>query len=385
MPKKVARLLKFFNSALYIVSAAMLITGAFLTVAVHPAAAQNSGAIWTTTGSCGDPQNKNQYKVGDVVYINYSNIDPNTVYDWIIIQTNSPGNPKRIAGDGAGQGTHNSGSGTSCWAAYTIPQSDDPGEYDVEYASKHDNYSVGPGPTATATSVPPTNTLVPPTDTVVPPTDTVVPPTETEVPPTETEVPPTETEVPPTETEVPPTETEVPPTATPTPPGGETPLPPTETPVPPTETVEPPTQTPTPPGGHLAPPSLGLAPDCNSDSKLVWTVYNPNSKPFPYEYFTVDGGAHQGGGSIDPGKHVLTTTSLGTHTVALFWGEGESTSLTGGMDVCPLIIPTQVGSNLIPVTGADDTGSLANGLMFGSLAVAGLGLVLTSIRKMFKL
>lgn len=421
MPKKATRLLKFFNNALYIVSAAMLITGAFLTVAVQPAQAIGgavAGSIWTTNGDCGDEtQDENHYFVGDIVYINYKDFTPGQTGVYWQIQQKSGGSEKPIVASGY----HDTGTGAGCFEAHTVKLEEVGNEYNVDYGPKQDNYQVDPRITATNTSVPPTatntntsvpptatntstsvpptetevpptETLVPPTETEVPPTETEVPPTETEVPPTETEVPPTETEVPPTETEVPPTETEVPPTATPTIPGGETPIPPTETPVPPTETVvpptetvEPPTWTPTPPGGHLAPPSLGLAPDCNSDSKLVWTVYNPNSKPFPYEYFTVDGGAHQGGGSIAPGKHVLTTTELGTHTVALFWGEGESTSLTGGMDVCPLIIPVTGGETLIPVTGADETGALANGLMFGSLAIAGLGLVLTSIRKMFKL
>jgi hypothetical protein len=135
----------------------------------------------------------------------------------------------------------------------------------------------------------------------------------------------------------------------------------------------------------LDPPVLGLAPDCNSNGELVWTVYNPNGVSFPYSYYTVDGGAHKGGGSIAPGKHILTTTGLGTHTIALYWGDGEHTSLTDGKDVCPLIIPVTGGETLIPVTGADKTGALANFFLYGSLAFAGFGFILTSLRRLFKM
>lgn len=72
---------------------------------------------------------------------------------------------------------------------------------------------------AAATAVPPTATptTLPPTDTPVPPTDTPAPTdTPTSIPPTSTPtaVPPTATSVPPTATTVPPTATRVPPTAT---------------------------------------------------------------------------------------------------------------------------------------------------------------------------
>ena len=54
----------------------------------YAVAAQQVGAIWTTTGSCGDPQNINHYSTGDDVYINGDNFEPGQ-YDWTI--TGQPG------------------------------------------------------------------------------------------------------------------------------------------------------------------------------------------------------------------------------------------------------------------------------------------------------
>jgi hypothetical protein len=117
---------------------------------------------------------------------------------------------------------------------------------------------------------------------------------------------------------------------------------------------------------------------------MQWYVVNPNSKNFPVEYYTVDG-VSKGGLSIPPGKHKLTTTPAGTHSVVLYYGESQSVSLSYTIDVCPLPVPVTGGTTLIPVTGADDTGNLAKGMMFGSSSLAGLGLVLSALRKMLHL
>lgn len=263
----------------------------------------------------------------------------------------------------------------------------------------------------TATEVPPTATVVPPTATVVPPTATEVPPTATEVPPTATEVPPTATEVPPTATEVPPTATVVPPTATVVPPTATevpptaTVVPPTETSVPPTDTPESPTLTPesptdtpvnpptaqtpnsptkTPKPPHVAEkPTLEVDPFCTGSGEMQWTVINPNSEGFWIEYYTVDG-ARRDGFTAAPGEHDLTTTSLGTHKVVLYFGESQSVSLTYTIDVCELPQP-QVGNNvLIPVTGADVSSHVTDGLFFASISLAGLGLILSALRRMLK-
>jgi hypothetical protein len=306
-----------------------------------------------------------------------------------------------------------------------------------------------PTHTPTRTSVPtltPTNTEIPtftPTNTEVPtltPTNTEIPtltPTNTEIPtltPTNTEVPtltPTNTEVPtltPTNTEVPtltPTNTEVPtstptntevPSATPTNTEGPSPTPtntnaptltPTNTQVPsatPTNTVVvsptstntqtpqipttvPTTSTPVLPPVLLQPVSLGVDPFCTDGGGMQWTVINPNSQNFTIDYYTIDGGSRQTSLIIPPGEHNLIITELGTHAVTLFFGGSSSVSLTYTLVDCKLPIPeTGTGENLmIPVTGTDLTNILGNSLIFASLVFAGLGLLLSSLRKLLSL
>ena len=120
-----------------------------------------------------------------------------------------------------------------------------------------------------------------------------------------------------------------------------------------------------------------------TDIWLCKPVINPNSSSFPIDHYTVDG-AVRGGFSALPGEHDLTKTSVGTHTVVLFYGESQTVSLTYTIDVCQLPQP-QVGNNvLIPVTGADNTGSLTNAMFFGSSTLAGLGLLLSALRRLLK-
>lgn len=193
-------------------------------------AQSGSGAIWTTTDSCGDPQNVNHYVVGAVVYINGANFDPNEAFAWDITRVSgSPPKPTVASGNNSADGT-----GAFCFAAYTLQSSDVGETYQATVGEvKSDNFRVDAAqedPTNT-----PTNTAMPPTNT---PTNTAVPPTNT---PTDTAVPPTNT---PTNTAVPPTNTPLP-TDTPTP----TAVPPTDTPLPtdtPTPTEVPPTNTPLP-------------------------------------------------------------------------------------------------------------------------------------------
>lgn len=117
---------------------------------------------------------------------------------------------------------------------------------------------------------------------------------------------------------------------------------------------------------------------------MQWTIENPNSSSFVYTSFTVDGVKH-GGGSAAPGSSKLITTTLGTHTVTVYYGDGDSVSDTGTLDVCPLPIPNTGGGLLIPVTGADKAQGLSNAFLMGGLAFAGLGLILTALRKLLGL
>lgn len=120
----------------------LLLTGLLLTLVNLPARAQggNSGAVWTTTGSCGTPQNVNQYQVRDEVYLNGSNFDPNTEYYWSI-----EGNKGGSSGDpgiAVAEGYYTTdGAGAFCFFAYTI-QEDDWGVYKYGFGNKNDNYTV---------------------------------------------------------------------------------------------------------------------------------------------------------------------------------------------------------------------------------------------------
>lgn len=231
-----------------------------------------------------------------------------------------------------------------------------------------------PTATFTPTDVPATETPVPTTETVVPTTETVVPTTETVVPTTETVVPTTETVVPTTETMVPTTETVVPTT--------ETVVPTTETVVPTEGTQVPPEGTPIPiPVTGLEPLTIEVDPYCTVDNRMQWTLENPNASAFVVSSYKVDSGPQLPGLSAAPGSTKLTTTALGTHTVTIYWGEGESKSLTYTLNVCPLSIPVTgaTGGLLIPVTGADQSSTF----IFSGIGLGGLGLVLTAIRKLF--
>jgi hypothetical protein len=103
---------------------------------VSPVRAGNSGAIWTTTNQCGDPQNVNKYLVGDQVYINGNGFESNN-YSWNI---GKPGN----SGSGVASGTFvvENVDGSFCFDAYTI-QSSDSGVYQVKFGGvKGDNYRI---------------------------------------------------------------------------------------------------------------------------------------------------------------------------------------------------------------------------------------------------
>jgi hypothetical protein len=255
--------LKFLAAAGY--SLGVICLGIAMVLGVTPAsvsfAQSGSGAIWTTTDSCGDPQNVNHYVVGAVVFINGANFDPDEAFVWDITRVSgSPPKPTVASGNDAADGT-----GAFCFAAYTLQSSDVGSTYQVTVGEvKSDNFRVEAAqeeptntPLPTNTSVPPTNTPLP---TEVPPTETLVP---TDVPPTETLVP---TDIPPTETLVP---TDIPPTETLVP----TDIPPTETlvptDVPPTSTPDPTDPPPTAISSTSVPPTDVPPPEATSPAVLI--------------------------------------------------------------------------------------------------------------------
>jgi len=390
MTRKFSKFARFVNRVMYIGSAAMMVAALFLSLS--PSAVQataNPGAIWTTNGDCGTSnQNVNHFNAGNHVYINFSGFNPGT-YSWKIQQIS--GNPKPIVASGS----YLVGvSGAGCFDAHTIQPSEGGHEYSVDFGPKNDNYQVNSytSPTATKTAVPTaTNTLIPTaTNTFVPTATKTLMPTNTLVPtdtsePTNTAVPtdtlePTATDVvEPTNTQVP-TATEV----------GDNEPSPTPTDV----TNEDPSSTPegeitptTPPHKNsLKPLVLAIDPFCTVDGLMQWTVENPNNVNITLYSFSVDGGPAQGGFSVHPGEMNLTTTPIGTHTVTISYGEAQTGKLTYTINVCPLPIPVTGGDTaIIPVTGANLNSNLSNGFFMGGLSLAGLGLILSSLRKIFHL
>ncbi len=103
-------------------------------------AAPGSGAIWTTSGSCGDPQNVNEYNVGEVIYINGAGFDAGN-YSWSI--TGQPGNSSGDPGSEVASDDYTVGSsGEFCFEAYTVADGDW-GVYKVAFGNaKNDNYHV---------------------------------------------------------------------------------------------------------------------------------------------------------------------------------------------------------------------------------------------------
>ena len=103
----------------------------------------NSGAIWTTDGSCGaEAQDLNHYQIGHTVYINGSGFSQGLHY-WTI--KGQPGqasaDPGIIVASGWIFVDH---TGNFCINAYTV-NNDDAGEYKVNVDNKGDNYRVDLG------------------------------------------------------------------------------------------------------------------------------------------------------------------------------------------------------------------------------------------------
>jgi len=143
------KLLLIINRIIYISAAAMLIAGMIFTFIGQPAPVL-AVAIWTTTGSCGDPQNINHYNHGDHVFINGAGFSPGD-YSWDI--TGQPGGASCDPDIAVASGVWTvDASGAFCFDAYTIAM-DDCGTYQTKFGGvKGDNYRVGDPPTLTPTN-----------------------------------------------------------------------------------------------------------------------------------------------------------------------------------------------------------------------------------------
>jgi len=100
------------------------------------------GSIWTTRSDCGVyEQNVNEYNIGEYVYINGANFMPGE-YDWAI--TGQPGSASCDPNMAVAIGSLTvDETGAFCFNAYQI-QEGDCKEYQVNFNSKHDNYTVIP-------------------------------------------------------------------------------------------------------------------------------------------------------------------------------------------------------------------------------------------------
>ena len=153
---------------------AVLLVAGFVNIQVVSA---NTGAIWTTTGTCGDPQNINHYVTGAQVFINGAGF-PEGDYDWEI--KGQPGqasnHPNIVVASGIVSVDE---TGAFCFSAYTIG-AEDGGTYTAQVGNKSDNYRVEqveptPVPTEEPTPEPTPEDPVGPTP---PPTDPTPTPTQ---------------------------------------------------------------------------------------------------------------------------------------------------------------------------------------------------------------
>jgi hypothetical protein len=400
MSSKFSRTMRFVNKLFYLGSAAMMMAAIALSVTTGTVAATgNSGAIWTTDSACGTAsQDVNIFHVGDHVYINFSGFPAGT-YAWTIQQIS--GNPKPIVASGT---RVIDSSGAGCFDAHTILSSEVGNEYTVDLGTKNDNYLVRSSatPTATGTHVPTaTSTILPTsTNTAVPTATNTVQPTATstlEPTATNTSEPTATGTLEPTNTSEP-TKTSEPtstaePTSTSEPTATEVSEPTaTSTRIPESTQVSEPTSTPftevtpTTPSRKITTLLLdvGIDPFCTYEGTMQWTVVNSNASNVIMNRFTVDG-VNYPGFVVTPGEHDLVTTPLGTHTVKVYYNEASVADLTSTINVCPLLIPVTGNPMIIPVTGADQSNSLGMGLGLGSFSLAGIGLVLSSLRRIFKM
>lgn len=152
---------KYSSIVLGIVTAAIIATGLFHKPSVSNIFA-SAGAIWTTSGSCGAPQNVNHYPADDSVFINGSGFTASTTLAWDV---SDPGNANTVYNSG-NVGTD--GTGAFCINSGTYPSG---GPYQAKVDDvKGDNFSIDADVTPTATpTITPTATATPaPSETLTP-------------------------------------------------------------------------------------------------------------------------------------------------------------------------------------------------------------------------
>ena len=121
-----------------------LLLGVLLLVSASAVSAitDGSGAVWTTNNNCGDPQNVNQYNIGDKVFINGAGFAAGD-QNWSIMGLPSSCDDPNVP---VASGVYTVGpSGSFCFEAYTVAD-DDCGVYKAEFDGKHDNYKINEPP-----------------------------------------------------------------------------------------------------------------------------------------------------------------------------------------------------------------------------------------------
>lgn len=101
-----------------------------------------SGAIWTTTGTCGNPQNINHYEVGQTVFINGSGFSTSTPFTWEIKEPGAGGAAIASGSDSTDE------NGDLCLEALTLEEQHLGGPYQTQVSldgAKNDNFSVVEG------------------------------------------------------------------------------------------------------------------------------------------------------------------------------------------------------------------------------------------------
>ena len=156
MTKKTRMRLKYVNKVLYLLSIAMLISGAILSFITTPVAA-DSGRIWTTTGCGSAAQKANHYAVGDHVFINFEDMPAGT-HTWEIRYTNKAGKPLvSLASNPLIQGTGTVSGAAGCFEAWVVQPEETGYQFKVYVDDKHHVYGVDeptPIPENTAASTP---------------------------------------------------------------------------------------------------------------------------------------------------------------------------------------------------------------------------------------
>jgi len=131
MTKKTSKKIESISLSTLLIISLLTSAAGFLNIKVAQA---DSGSIWTTDKCGSGKKDVNEYAIGDKVYVNGTNFNKDTKYEWTI-----KSNPGGITV--ASNHIHTGDSTSFCFEAYTVKVGDS-GVYKVELGGKNDNYQV---------------------------------------------------------------------------------------------------------------------------------------------------------------------------------------------------------------------------------------------------